>query len=107
MAEYIEREAAKAAVKKRLGTMDLFESKFNAEIDAIPAADVAPKVNDAEGGREGGLGHVVHGRCDYCKDGRSFIGQTIMLANDGKCHTIHYCPNCGAKMDLEDEGGRE
>lgn len=40
MAEYIEREAVKAAIKKRLGTMDLFESRFNADIDAIPAADV-------------------------------------------------------------------
>lgn len=41
---------------------------------------------------------IMPNRCEYCKDGKSFIGQTIMLANDGKCHKIHYCPNCGAKM---------
>lgn len=43
MAEYIEREAVKAAIKKRLGTLDLFESRFNADIDAISAADVVSK----------------------------------------------------------------
>lgn len=44
MAEYIEIEAVKAVVKRQLGTMELFESIFNADIDAIPAADVAPVV---------------------------------------------------------------
>ena len=43
MKEYIEREAVKSAVKKRLGTMDLFESRFNADIDAIPSADVVER----------------------------------------------------------------
>ena len=41
---------------------------------------------------------VRHGRCDYCKDGKSFIGQTVILANDGKMHLIWYCPHCGAKL---------
>lgn len=45
-----------------------------------------------------------NGRCDYCKDGRSFIGQTVILANDGEMYSIWYCPHCGAKMDGETEG---
>ena len=47
---------------------------------------------------------VVHGRCDYCKDGKSFIRQTTMFGNDGLWHRINYCPNCGAKMDGDGNG---
>lgn len=43
---------------------------------------------------------VRHGRCDYCKDGKSFIGQTVILANDGELYSIWYCPHCGAKMGV-------
>ena len=42
---------------------------------------------------------VRHGRCDFCKDGKSFIGARLLLGNDGKWHEIKCCPNCGAKMD--------
>ena len=37
-------------------------------------------------------------RCEYCKDGKSFIGQRVILGNDSTCHIINYCPNCGADM---------
>ena len=37
-------------------------------------------------------------RCEYCKDGKSFIGQVVILGNDSTCHKINYCPNCGAEM---------
>lgn len=37
-------------------------------------------------------------RCEYCKDGKSFIGQVIILGNDATWHKINYCPNCGADM---------
>lgn len=43
--------------------------------------------------------HVRHGRCEYCKDGKSFIGAEVILGNDGKFHKINHCPNCGHKMD--------
>lgn len=39
-------------------------------------------------------------RCEYCKDG-DFIGQRIMLGNDGKLHKIRFCPNCGTKLERE------
>lgn len=38
------------------------------------------------------------GRCECCKDGKSFIGQVVILGNDSTCHKINYCPNCGAEM---------
>ena len=37
-------------------------------------------------------------RCEYCKDGKSFIGQVVILGNDATWHKINYCPNCGADM---------
>ena len=37
-------------------------------------------------------------RCEYCKDGKSFIGQVAILGNDATWHKINYCPNCGADM---------
>ena len=55
MAEYIEREAVKAVVKRQLGATELFEGIFNADIDAIPAADVAPVVRCRR--------CYAHGRC--------------------------------------------
>ena len=41
-------------------------------------------------------------RCEYCKDG-DFMGQRIMLGNDGKWHKILFCPNCGADMRGADD----
>ena len=42
---------------------------------------------------------VKRERCDYCKDGTSFIGAIVFMGNDSKFHKFEYCPNCGAKMD--------
>ena len=42
-------------------------------------------------------------RCEYCKDGKSFIGQVVILGNDSTCHKINYCPNCGADMRKNEE----
>lgn len=89
MAEYIEREAFLDYMK---GTSRYFNVKF--DIENFPAADVAP---------------VVHGR---------WIGAPLCGNDNCRCsecgswHNIHanlrgeiiqkYCPNCGAKMDLEE-----
>ena len=42
-------------------------------------------------------------RCEYCKDGKSFIGQVAILGNDATWHKINYCPHCGADMRGEEE----
>ena len=38
------------------------------------------------------------GRCEYCKDGKTFAGTSIIFCADNKFHKINYCPNCGADM---------
>ena len=38
------------------------------------------------------------GRCEYCQDGKTFVGQSIIFCNDNKFHKINFCPNCGADM---------
>ena len=95
MAEYITKEQAKSAIKKRLGTMDLFESRFNEDIDAISTADVV---------------EVVHGRWTEAEDGD---GAVCSVCGEDFCTIIHetnrfkHCPNCGAKMDKEEPNGTD
>ena len=89
MAEYIEREAALREAESRImwgaSAAAVYES-----IRDVPAADVAP---------------VRHGRwingdqyCPICKKD-NFRGLDADIWSDWK---PDYCPNCGAKMDLED-----
>ena len=118
MAEYIEREAAVNAIIAIMPSMstpdghgerdvlvlaaqEMCEDNIR-EINNIPAADVAP---------------VVHSRweqCDYVEPCVHGFG-TNRIKNAGmKCiNCVHvfkkdllwtskFCPNCGAKMDLED-----
>lgn len=81
MAEYIEREAAIAALPVA----------WDSAVDALryaPAADVAPVVH-AKWIPMGGMKRDDRARCSNCRKPRP---------NKSK-----YCPNCGAKMD----GGTE
>ena len=97
MAEYIEREALYEKAYWHGEHPDVgnpFPDGVDAidikDVDAIPAADVAP---------------VVHGRwvptkapfMNECKD-CSVCGYRTVWG-----HRYNYCPNCGAKMD----GGEE
>ena len=95
MAEYIEREAVKEAL---LGwDYDPSDEDVEYAIDHIPAADVVT----VKHGRWV-LGYVEPG---YCTPGgnRPWIcsecGQVISWRLDKPMEK--YCPNCGAKMDLE------
>lgn len=103
MAEYIEREAARIAYEKsreankhNINVARAIHAQEHRHIlhvlDKIPAADVEP---------------VRHGRCEYCKDGKSFIGAELILGNDGRFHKINHCPHCGCKMDGGAENGTE
>lgn len=119
----ISREAALAVIEekqKELCPAGLWGRKFTyntdkydawqeilEELEAIPSADVKP---------------VRHGRwecvyddntgetditCSHCKNTRTVNG--CFVSADGKsCYfEDDYCPNCGAKMDLEDVSGKE
>lgn len=104
MAEYIEREALIKECKRIIGEMwnnktapvswSHAYADFICTVERVPLADVAP---------------VVHGQ---------WIGVPLCGNDNCRCskcgswHNIHvnlhgeimqkYCPNCGAKMNLED-----
>ena len=105
MAEYIERKKLEEAFDN--ADPDVCESDMDGYSDwgfgrenvrdvirGVPAADVVP---------------VVHGRWRYC----GFLQEcqtcgeiySMLGGNAGK--SWNYCPNCGAKMDLEDGGGED
>ena len=80
MAEYIERNAVKAAVRKRLNS-SLIIGWLISIINEIPAADVA---------------HAVHG--DWYGCGNMWM---CTVCDDLSYTMTNYCPNCGARMDGE------
>lgn len=83
MAKYVNRETVGSLmVKYGFRTPDMTVREFVE--DELPVADVAP---------------VVHERCEFCADGKTFIGAIALGGNDGRFHRINYCPNCGARMD--------
>lgn len=89
MAEYISREAAMEIVKRTSGD---YAAAFS-EIRKLPAADVEPVRHGAwcqcfEDWRQQQEGN----KCSVC--GFEYYGTGI--------RTFHYCPNCGAKMVLEE-----
>lgn len=93
MAEYIERAVAIDTVSEvyyDTPDVNLSAEKFEAAINAIPAADVAP---------------VVHGRWEYTPQTFNTLGQIrcpfcAWRSLDQSIDGIYkYCPNCGAKMD--------
>ena len=94
MAEYIEREAAIDAIMKvyvRTAGYKARERVFEAEeaVHRLPVADVAP---------------VVHGRWIEDHDYLKCPECSVMVKRDFTFFDIgdwNYCPNCGAKMDLE------
>ena len=38
-------------------------------------------------------------RCEFCEQG-DFDGQVVMISNHG-WQRINYCPNCGAKIEVD------
>lgn len=95
MAEYIDREAAVDAVTDiyyDTPGINLTAEKFEAAINGIPAADVAP---------------VVHGMWETNSDRPdSLICSICKCGFDMWKHDPHnYCPNCGAKMDGGNDNG--
>ena len=106
MKEYIERAAVEKFIEGGLNSSDKNKAfghdaiEIMAEIHYMPAADVV---------------EVRHGRwffteyefftCSVCGEsyynGAESTAQAESYLNSG--HTYKYCPNCGARMDKEDE----
>lgn len=101
MAEYIKRAAAVDAVSDAYydtPDVNLSAEKFEAAINGIPAADVAPVVHGQWIGIDSSFWKPTHSsdipvfrktyRCSEC-------GRRTAIAEN-------YCPNCGAKMEKEE-----
>ena len=124
MTEYIEREAALNASKivyieyieidgngYEDGNADEIPVVFKRDIEAIPAADVAPVVHGRwmtkeyeYGDPEAGISDMWVDRpaepsddyafCPVCGNDAGYTGEGCLILSD-------YCPNCGARMDEE------
>lgn len=99
MNDYIKREAA----------IDLITSRYEcpeicaAEIKAIPAADVEP----VEHGRWNDFyGDYKVAKCSKCSEEYEVSDTNAGLAILFKAFKEYYkfCPNCGARMDGEEDG---
>ena len=93
MDEYIKREYAVDAVLDvyyDTPDVDLSGEKFEAAILKIQAADVAPVRH----------GRWLDGKCTVCGWEEPYVGTWDGYDAEAWIETP-YCPNCGAKMDLE------
>lgn len=100
MKEYIERTAVEKFIEDGLNNPDKNKAfghdaiEIMAEVHYMPAADVA---------------EVKHGRwiLEREPDGTPYCFHCSVCDNDfhhiGIMTAIDYCPNCGARMDKEDE----
>lgn len=95
MAYYIKRDDAINTVRNTFTgmTADTLELRIN----DIPSADVAP----VRHGRWESFEDVFMETCYECSE----CGLAFYLADGGtpKENEYHYCPNCGARMDGEND----
>ena len=101
MADYISREAALEAFENADadvvedygdGTSDWGFGRENIRktLNSVPAADVEPVQHGRWGKKQGGFWEFA--ACSLCGEKTPTVG---IIPN--------FCPNCGAKMKLEDE----
>ena len=89
MKEYIERASVHSVIEQT-STLTFTRGKMHEQVDSLPAAEVA---------------EVRHGRWEYA----SYNGVYDVLCSACgyspgiKFYASNYCPNCGARMDKEDE----
>ena len=86
--EYIERNAAIAALKGLPFQWDVEDLAVYEAIEEVPTADVAP---------------VIHGKWSLENDEEmpNFMFKLVICSacSEKANHTYNYCPNCGTKMD--------
>ena len=92
MSEYIKKEDIEQKIQDGLNNLVLGHDAIEVlgMIYEMPAADVAP---------------VRHGRWIDVREKRLFGDHYFLCSNcksrNGSMISFNYCPNCGAKMDLE------
>lgn len=108
MADYISREAAVKIAQEYgfvRGNFEFGHTLHSAaadciaiEIEGLPAADVEPVRHGRWVRTEDDWNSLTTFQCTVCGEEFCFeIDEDLELLN------YNYCPNCGAKMDLEDE----
>lgn len=95
MSGYTEKEKVIDLFKKRQSYLGTRVAEFGQELEELPTADVEP---------------VRHGRWLLDSSGAEFCSECGEYPfDDGEYHisgwSSKYCPNCGAKMDKEEEHG--
>ena len=88
--EYIEREAALNCLKIARGYCPCAYE----EISNLPAADVAP-VRHGKWESEENIFDDNTWICSVCHE------PWVLIDGTPKDNYMHYCPNCGCRMDLE------
>lgn len=93
MSDYIEREAVLRRLESCVGWSRPSESAYE-DIQAMPAADVVPVVHGKWEVFDGCSNEGVY--CSVCHK------KVYKVEYANKRFKAKYCPNCGAKMDKED-----
>jgi hypothetical protein len=65
-------------------------------------ARLAAWLRELRGLRETTATTEVADTCEWCKDGKTFDRQTVMVTNHG-WQRIRHCPNCGRRIKEETE----
>lgn len=95
MSDYISREAA---IELLHYNADERCSAVVSDFEEIPAADVEPVRHGQWGRTDDDWNSLTTFQCSVCGEEYCFECDEDILTLNYK-----YCPNCGAKMDLEDK----
>ncbi|MGI5897114.1 MAG: hypothetical protein ACOX6U_09180 [Oscillospiraceae bacterium] len=98
MAEYIEREALLAAFAMTDYPFTTFDNAWEM-VEQAPSADVAPVVHGKWEWYQGVIEDDYNLRCSECK--KTCNGYYDEEDDMYRYIKSNFCPNCGAKMDLE------
>ena len=113
MAEYIEREALLAFLESNHDDREWMVSQYNADwiyswIENQPSADVATVRHgrwmwdvETHGDPMYGVDEDFGYRCSECKVWADEYGVDGDIYEEPPTHILHFCPNCGARMDGE------